>query len=364
MSEPVRVLHVLGGLGSGGTESLIINWYRNIDRSKVQFDFLVRSADNNYAEEILSLGGRIFYTPSFPRHFIRNYIETKKLLQSKQWEVIHVHGNAAMYMLPLKLAKKFGYACRIMHSHSVQPKNPVFSLVHFCNRKKISRYATHLLACSDAAGKWMYQDNSFQIIHNAVETDKFLFDKAARLAIRKELVIGDELVLGHVGRFSYPKNHSFLLDIFGEVKKQHPDSVLMLVGDGELREAVEEKARAMGIYDSVLFMGRRNDVGKLMSAMDIFVLPSHYEGLPVVCVESSINALTSIISEEAYVKELEALPFVNAFSLKSSAKDWAELVLNIYNRLGRVCESYTIAADSCYNIDNITNVLQGIYLDH
>ncbi len=364
MSEPVRVLHVLGGLGSGGTESLIINWYRNIDRSKVQFDFLVRSADNNYAEEILSLGGRIFYTPSFPRHLIGNYKETKKILERRQWAAIHVHGNAAMYMLPLKLAKKFGYACRIMHSHNVRPQNPVFSLLHFYNRKKISRYATHLLACSDAAGKWMYQDNGFQIIHNAVETDSFIFEDAARATIRDELGISNKLVLGHVGRFSYQKNHSFLLDIFGELKKQHPDSVLMLVGDGELREAVEEKAQAMGIYDSVFFMGRRNDVGKLMSAMDIFVLPSLYEGLGNVLVEAQINGLDCLVSQEAYNREVQISPNLAALSLKDGAGPWAEKVLSMGSPPENRQIDQAILQSSGYNICDVAATLQEIYLQH
>ena len=129
----IRVLHVFGGLGTGGTESLIMNWYRNIDRSKIQFDFLVRSPDDNYLEEITALGGSVFYTASFPRHLLRNFLETRKILQRKEWDVIHVHGNAAMYMLPLRLAKKRGYTIRIMHSHSIKAQNKVFSLVHKTN---------------------------------------------------------------------------------------------------------------------------------------------------------------------------------------------------------------------------------------
>lgn len=256
----IRILHVLGGLGSGGTESLIMNWYRNIDRSKVQFDFLVRSNDYNYSEEITALGGRIFYTASFPHHFLKNYRETKTVLERKEWDVIHVHGNAAMYMLPLHLSKKLGYPCRIMHSHSVHSKNPIFSLVHWYNRRRINKYATHQLACSSAAGEWMYPDTEFRVINNAVQSERFIFDQHARNKIRTELGIDDCLVLGHVGRFSKPKNHTFLLDIFYEVKKLRPDSVLMLVGDGELRETIEKKAMELGLTDSVLFMGDRKSV--------------------------------------------------------------------------------------------------------
>lgn len=364
MSEPVRVLHVLGGLGSGGTESLIINWYRNIDRSKVQFDFLVRSADNNYAEEILSLGGRIFYTPSFPRHLIGNYKETKKILKRKEWAAIHVHGNAAMYMLPLKLAKKLGCPCIIMHSHSVQPQNPLFSLVHYRNRTKIHRYATHLLACSEAAGKWMYQNEPFQIIHNAIDTDRFLFDREARQSIRAELKIDNQLVVGHVGRFSAPKNHTFLLEIFAEIKKRRKDSVLMLVGDGELREAAEEKAKALGIFNSVLFLGRRSDVGKVMSAMDIFVLPSLYEGLGNVLVEAQICGLDCLVSQEAYNREVQISPNLAALSLKDGAGPWAEKVLSMGSAPENRQIDQAILQSSGYNICDVAATLQEIYLQH
>ena len=358
----IRVLHVFGGLGTGGTESLIMNWYRNIDRSKIQFDFLVRSPDDNYLEEITALGGRVFYTASFPRHLLRNFLETRKILQRKEWDVIHVHSNAAMYMLPLRLAKKLGYQHRIMHSHSVHSKNPVFSLVHRYNRKKINKYTTHQLACSNAAGEWMYPDSAFCVVNNAVQVDKFLFDQKVRNEIRTAMGIDNSLVLGHVGRFSKPKNHSFLLDIFYEVKQLQPDSVLMLVGDGELQEAVKEKAKALGLTESVLFMGRRSDIGQLMSAMDIFLLPSLYEGLPVVCVESSANALISIISEEAYAQELDCFPNVKSVTLKKSASEWAAFVLGNLNNAKPIYRNRNLVEGSSFDVDLVIKTLQDIYL--
>ena len=360
----IRVLHVLGGLGTGGTESLIMNWYRNIDRSKVQFDFLVRSNDNNYVDEITALGGRIFYTASFPRHLAKNYKETKAILARKEWEVIHVHGNAAMYMLPLQLSKKLGYPCRIMHSHNVHSKNPIFSLVHRHNRKRINIYATHKLACSNAAGAWMYPDAEFLVVNNAVRSERFLFDQCARSEIRTALGIDDRLVLGHVGRFSKQKNHTFLLDVFYEVKKLRPDSALMLVGDGELKETIEKKATELGLTDSILFMGRRSDIGQLMSAMDIFLLPSLYEGLPVVCVESSANALTSIISEESYAQELACLPNVKIVTLKKTAFEWASIVLENLNNSDQTSRNCNLVTGSVFDVDQVVTTLQEIYLNH
>lgn len=321
----LRVLHVLGGLGSGGTESLIMNWYRNIDRTKIQFDFLVRSDDSNYLDEITALGGRVFYTASFPRHFVQNRRETKKILQRKEWDIIHVHGNAAMYMLPLKLAKRLDYPCRIMHSHSVKAQNKLFDVIHSVNKKSISQYATHLFACSHAAGKWMF-DREYELMKNAVNTEAFRFDPAARKSLRKEYGIGDRYVIGHVGRFATPKNHAFLLEIFREFRGSHPDSVLMLVGDGELEESIRNKGAELGILDSILFMGRRSDIGQLMSAMDMFVLPSLYEGLGIVLVEAQLNGLPCIVSDEAFNDEVAIIPHISRLSLNKDASAWAALM--------------------------------------
>lgn len=325
----IRVLHVLGGLGTGGTESLIMNWYRHIDRSKVQFDFLVRSSDDNYAEEITAFGGRIFYTASFPRHFVKNKKETEEVLKRKEWDVIHVHGNAAMYMFPLKLSKHLGYNCRIMHSHNVQAQNSMFSFIHKFNKMKVSVYATNCFACSEAAGKWMFDYNHCQLVRNAVDFTEFKFDSDARHEIRKAYGIDEKYVVGHVGRFASQKNHFYLLDLFQEFLSKRPDSTLMLVGDGELEEEIKTKAAQMGVLDSILFMGRRSDVGRLMSAMDVLVLPSLYEGLGIVLVEAQFSGLPCIVSEEAYNEEVQITSNLSKISLQDGAAVWADRMQQI-----------------------------------
>lgn len=332
----IRVLHVFGGLGTGGTESLIMNWYRNIDREKIQFDFLVRSPDDHCLAEIEALGGRVFYTASFPRHFLKNYRQTKEILARKEWDVIHVHGNAAIYMLPLKLAKKYGYACRIMHSHNVRTKKNVYSLLHACNSKQIAEYATHNLACSAAAGEWMFADCSYGILHNAIDMEAYRFDSEARQEIRTAYGLGDKCVIGHVGRFVSQKNHSFLLESFKFFKNHCLNSVLMLVGDGELEPEVKAKAEALGLTDSVLFLGRRSDVGRLMSAMDLFVLPSVYEGLGIVLVEAQCSGLPCVVSEEAYNGEVEVYPeLMSVLPLSDGPEKWAA---HIYQKARNTAE--------------------------
>lgn len=325
----IRVLHIFGGLGTGGTESLIMNWYRNIDRTKIQFDFLVRSADDNYLEEIKSLGGRIFYTSSFPRHFIRNYKETKTILAKKEWDVIHVHGNAAMYVLPLQLAKKLGYMHRVMHSHNVKAQSKLFNWVHSANRKYLPKYATHFLACSKAAGKWMFPKIPFQLSRNAIDVATYRFDADTRHRLRSELCIEDTFVIGHVGRLTTQKNHEFLFKAFAAVKRARANSVLMLIGDGELETSIKAQAEQLGITDSILFMGRQSNIGELMSAMDMFVLPSLYEGLGIVLVEAQCNGLPCIVSQEAYNEEVKIYPeLLSVLPLSRGAKEWSDLILS------------------------------------
>lgn len=325
----VRVLHVLGGLGTGGTESLIMNWYRNIDRSKIQFDFLVRSPDNNYVEEITALGGRVFYTESFPRHLVRNYQQTKAVLSKKEWDVIHVHGNAAMYMLPLRLAKKLGYKHRIMHSHSVKAQNILFSVVHNANKLQLTTLTTQSLACSAAAGQWMFAEHPFALLRNAINADIYRFRTEVRMKIRKSLGLDNKYVIGHIGRFAAPKNHEFLLNVFAEVHQKQPNAILMLIGDGELEANFKAKAAQLGIAESVLFMDRQSNVGEWMSAMDLFVLPSLYEGLGIVLVEAQCNGLPCVVSQEAYNEEVAIYPNqLSVLPLSRGAEAWANHILD------------------------------------
>ncbi len=325
----IRILHVFGGLGTGGTESLIMSWYRNIDRTKIQFDFLVRSPDNNYLEEITALGGRVFYTASFPRHFLRNFLETRKILRRKEWDVIHVHGNAALYTLPLKLAKKCGYSYRFMHSHNVKAQSKGFTLIHNINKLLLAKIATHYLACSDAAGKWMFPNVPFVLSRNAINVSSYRFDADARDRLRAELHLENKFIIGHVGRLSAQKNHEFLLKTFMHTRKYDTNCVLMLIGDGELEPAIRAKAEQLGIADSILFMGRRSNVGELMSAMDIFVLPSLYEGLGIVLVEAQCNGLPCVVSQEAYNEEVNVYPDrVSVLPLSCGAEAWAAHILS------------------------------------
>ena len=319
----IRILHVLGGLGYGGTENVIMNWYRSIDRSRFQFDFLIRSGDMAFGDEITKLGGRIYQAPSFPRHACSNYAYTKRLLQSGQWDIVHVHANAAIYLGALAAAKHCGVRCVILHSHNVRAKRVSLNLLHRFNRLRLPGLTTVRIACSEPAGRWMFGKQRFLVMNNGIETDCFRFRAEQRAAVRKQLGLGDSYVVGNVGRFVEQKNHQFLLKIFSELRNLIPNSKLLLVGDGELRRQTEAEAKRMDLDADVVFAGNRNDVAACLSAMDVFVFPSKYEGLGIALVEAQLCGLPCVVSREIISGNNLLSDDVILRSLQEPPAEWA-----------------------------------------
>lgn len=357
----IRVLHVLGGLGTGGTECLIMNWYRNIDRSKVQFDFLVRSKDDNFVEEINNLGGNIYYTSEFPRHILRNFRETNDIIKMGKWDVIHVHGNAAIYMTPLILAKKYNVPCRVMHSHNVEAKKSIYAYIHNFNRCFIPMCATDQLACSSFAGNWMFGQTQYKVLKNGLNIENYVFDSRNRKKIRDEFNLDNKFVIGNVGRFTRQKNHEYLLRIFYQVKKRKPESVLLLVGDGELKEDIIQRAEALGIIDSIILAGKRDDVGNVLSAMDVFVFPSLFEGLGNVLIEAQINGLQCFISSEAITKEVRITANLHEIPLTRCYEEWADEIIAVNDCENNREIDELLLRESGYDIKEVVMNLVNIY---
>lgn len=320
----IRVLHVLNNLGSGGAESFLMNMYRKIDREKVQFDFLIRSGQNGpIVDEITSMGGRVFRIADFPRHYFQNVRELKHFLREHhEYEIIHVHANSLMYVKPLQLAKRYGIPCRIIHSHSTQTADlPLIKFIHKYNRRRIARFVTHCFACSDKAGEWMFSNGDFTIINTGIDLNRFRFDAARREQIRRKYHLEDVFVVGHVGRLSAPKNHEFLLRLFAKLLVKKPHARLMLVGEGELRESLEKTTDRLGIRDKVIFVGFVRNTQDYLSAMDVFVLPSLYEGYPIALVEAQAMGLPCVAS--ATITESIVLGSnCKLLSLESGMDEW------------------------------------------
>ena len=300
--KPIIVAQIMGKWVGGGVESVIMNYYRHLDHSKVQFDFICDEDSTRIPyDEIKKLGGRVFLVPKYQN--LPKYLKAlEKLFKENQYRIIHSNINT-LSVFPLYAAKKAGVPIRISHSHSTSnPKEWKRNLIKNILRPFSKRYATDYFACSELAGRYLFGNKAFdqgevKIIHNAIDIDKFKFDEVARKKLRKELGIKDStVVIGHVGRFVQQKNHTFLVDVFREYHKKNPDSKLLLVGSGPLEDEIKKKVERLGLGDSVLFLGQRDDINKLYSLMDIFCLPSLYEGLPVVGVESQAAGLSIIFS--------------------------------------------------------------------
>lgn len=339
-NKPIKIAHIMGKMVGGGVEAVVMNYYRNIDRTKFQFDFLIDNDSTNIPrEEIESFGGKIILIPPYQKLFTYQK-ELKKIFKENNYKIVHSHINT-LSIFPLYTAKKCNIPVRIAHSHSTTNKKEWKKNLLKNILKPFSKtYATNYYACSNLAGSWLFgkksmQENKVTIINNAIPLDSFIYNETTRKNIREELGIKENtLVIGHIGRFVSQKNHTFLLDIFNEIQKQQPNSILLLAGTGPLLEETKEKASKLNISDKILFLGQRTDANSLYQAMDIFLLPSLYEGLPVVGIEAQTSGLLCILSE-SMTKETKILKTTTFLPLTIPPEKWATQILKKYKLFKR-----------------------------
>lgn len=366
----IRVLQHFGSLNRGGLETFVMNVYRTIDRNKVQFDFLV-NAKGDYAEEIEALGGHIFLTPA-RNSGLRKYDRgLRDFFYEHQGEyaAIHFHASSLTSLSPLKYAKKYGIPIRIIHSHSSSISHSLSTyyyhlLMHYKNKCRVSHFATHFFGCSKIALDWMYNGTGCRdkavMINNAIDTDLFKYDINKRKETRQLLSIDTStILLGHVGRFIALKNHSFLIDVFNEYHQVNPNSKLLLVGGGDLLPMIVKKAKELGIENDVIFAGIREDIPYLLQAMDIFVMPSLFEGLPVTLVEAQASGLP-ILASDTISKDTNLTPLFHTFSLDKTANEWAMEITNILNSRNRE-DTSALIEKAGFDIKTTTSYLFNIY---
>ena len=345
MAKAIRVLHVLGGTGLGGAESRIMDLYRQMDREAIQFDFLVHSSavrsfredaperqPQFYDEEIRRLGGRIYVLPKFK---VYNYMTYKKAIQDffrrhHEFRVVqgHMTSTAGIY---LPIAKRYGIPITAAHARSAGVDRGLKGIATRILRKDLYKKADYCFACSALAGdsvfgKRQVDAGKVKIIYNAVDAEKFTYQPEKREQMRKKLAVERKLVLGHVGRFFPPKNHSYLIEIFASLCSMREDVVLVLLGDGPDKTAIEQKCIELGVREKVLFMGNCKQPEDYYQAFDIFLLPSLYEGLPGVLVEAQAAGLRCLVSETV-TREAQATDLVTYLDIGKPASVWADEIL-------------------------------------
>lgn len=370
-SLPEKVLQIGMTRNHGGLETYLLQQFRALDKTKVTYDFVNITGEYDIVaqEDLVAAGCNVYPVCSRHKNPLKHYYQWIKLLAEvhTQYDTIVLNTNSLEYVFPLFAARLFGVPRRIIHSHNTGFENKIGLfrklLVGF-NTVLLKYSATHYFACSKTAGKWMFGDNTeFTVIHNAIEPDKFAFDEAKRKKIRQQLKLEDAFVIAHVGRFSYQKNHEFLIKVFAEVMKQRPNSRLLLIGDYVGDDTYLNQCKKLvdkcGLADNVCFLGARKDVPDLMQAMDCFVLPSHFEGLPLVGIEAQASGLPCFFSD-TITREVGVTGLAHFIPLKIPPKKWAEQILEEKN-VKRKNQTKNIE-NSGYDITKEVQKIQQFYL--
>ncbi len=359
----IRILQCVNKMDRCGLETMLMNYYRNIDRTKVQFDFLThRKTKGAYDNEIEELGGKVYYAPRLMPYNILKYRKYMKNFfnEHKEYKIVHSHIDT-MSFFPLREAKRNSIKYRISHSHTSRLDKDLKYFIKLYCKFAINKVSNIRFACGKKAGEFLYNKLDFHIINNAIDTNKFKYDIQKRNEIRKKFDIkNDEFIIGHVGRFIYIKNQKFLIYVFNEYLKINPNSKLMLIGAGNDEEMLKNKVNELGISEKVIFLVDRSDVNELYQAMDIFVMPSLFEGVPLVAIEAQTNGLNCILSDKISF-ETKLCSNVFFMSLNESPVAWAKKI----SEIGGVRNDNSVEdiKNQSYDIKEETKKLMDFYLE-
>lgn len=359
----IRILHVVSNMDRAGIETMLMNYYQHIDRNKVQFDFLCnKTKPGDYDSKILSMGGRILHTPGLNPFKYGRYLKYMKQLfkEHPEYKIIHAHNDAFVWY-SLYAAKRSHIPVRISHVHSSAfTFDYKWPLKVLC-RRLIPSACTHKWACGKKAGRFYYGNKAACHVHNnAIEIDKYIFNAELRADLRAKYNLANNVVIGHIGRFAWQKNHTFLIEIFAEIYKLMPQARLVLLGEGSTMGAIKTKVKKLGLSDVVLFMGNVSNAREWYQAFDLFILPSHWEGMPVVGIEAQTADLPVLFSDDI-TDEVKILPSTEFMSRKLPASAWAEKSLHmLHNHKTRVDRSNEIR-EAGYDINIEAEKLVEIY---
>lgn len=332
----MKVLHFCCALDGGGVEKLLLDYYRRIDHNNIQFDFIIAAKREGILEkEFRHMGAEIYRFHNTHSYNVKYLVFLRNIIRNGHYDAIHCHGGSWDFV-PLLIAKIEGVPIRIAHSHLANvPQLSLCRHLKRCLTTYVAKFcSTALFACGKDAAIWMwgkkaYNNGNVHIMTNAIDTKRFEYSEEKRNKIRAELGLEGKFVVGNVARLVYQKNHEFMIKIFAEIRKIRNDAFLMLVGRGELEEEIRNQVASSGLGDSVLFMGVRDDVPDLLNAMDVFVLPSRYEGLGIVYIEAQANGLCCFGTDEGVPHEAALTDTMTFLSEKLSPEIWAEAICSV-----------------------------------
>lgn len=363
MYKKIRIIHFELDKNLGGIETFLLNLYKQIDKEEVQFEFIVPVEKAALEEEFYEIGGVIHHVASHKDLF--NYCKDIKRILSTGVDVVHIHKNSAANIIPLFLCKQNRVKKIFVHSHNTSPSTSrFFSLLHRVNKPYLNKVANKKFACSTEAGKWLFNDNTFEIITNGIITDNFRFDTNKRAKKRKELAIdSNTIVIGNIGRFTKQKNQIRIVDIFESIHKLNRDTKLLLIGEGELQKDVKDYVVSRKLTNEVLFLGLRHDIPELLMVMDAFLMPSIYEGLPIVAIEAQAAGLPIFLSN-TISSETEITHAIKWFSLESSNEEIANIIYKEIreNTVNRV-ELLNQVVKRGYDMKSTANKMLSYYLE-
>lgn len=372
--EKVKVLYFVDRMLRGGIQSLVIDWVSRFDKNKIQVDFLLLDDGNKYELEdtLKDLGCNVFKLEGIWINTVSDYIKYHKkanefFKEHNDYKVVHLHSSSKNYPI-LKYAKKYNIPIRIAHSHNVdfQTTSRFKKIIGNCFKPLLLKYSTDYFACSILAGEWLFgkkiiKSNKFEVIHNAVDYDKFKFNSHIRKSIRKTLNISDStVVIGNVARFEKQKNHTFLIDIFYQYQKKIADSKLLLIGTGTLENEIKEKVKNLNIEDKVVFLGYKNNVNEYMQAMDYFLFPSLFEGLGLVLIEAQANGIPCFTSDKVVPAEVKTSDCLKFIGLENNAEEWSNKIIKTSSKRKN---TYIEIKEHFYLIEDVVKKLQKKYVN-
>lgn len=353
----IRILHIFHEMDNGGIEHFVMDYYRCLDRTQIQFDFLTSVDREGYFDkEIQDLGGRVFHAYPLKKNLVRSFFDIAKIVRENQYSIVHRHTGSAFGYFELHAAKLGGAKHLILHAHNNQAGKVVLHQIF----KTFFRTKCQKFACSQLAGEYLFGKNAdYTVINNAIDTGHYTFSKEKRSAIRTELGIGNQFVIGHVGRFEDQKNHKFLIEILKAMLKQKEDCVLVMVGAGKLMHDIKSDVEQLHLEKFVRFAGDQHDAAGFYSAFDAFVLPSKYEGFGITLLEAQANGLYCFTSADVVPQHVNVTGNVRFISLGKSSDIWAKEILKTS---ARTENTEMMIKNAGFDIQQNTTNLMDFYL--